>query len=789
MKSPEEELIRQATVSPHWLADGRSFWYLRHESSHKSSFDLVDIDQKIRGPVFDHKDLAKKLQRQTGREICHNSLPFAWIEVPDTSHIRFLFSDKKWQYGPENILKEIPNDDSNDDRLLDKEVPSKRSCRPVYISMVNHHIHPVQVFWIHWDGEPLFHAKVEVGATEQVCACEGYVWRIVDDASGETLAIYSVPNQSSDELVIRERTNQAPKPHTADEKQESPELDNVRQSKRRIFVSDDSLWLQDTDGTRVQLAAGNEDNKYDASNLYLSPDSQFAVAWQFKPEQEHLIHLVESSPPDQLEPKLKSIQYLKPGDRTQESTPRLFDLDNRTEVMIDKFLFANHHHLANIGWSHNSQEYRFIFNERGHQHLRVLSIHLNGRIGVVVEESSSTFIDYSSKMYCWAMEGEMIWSSERDGYNHLYLVDLNTGVKAQITRGEWNVRSVDHIDESRRRIWLKVLGAVPGQDPYYAYPAYVNFDGTEFTVLVKENGTHFWSWSPDKRYLVDSFSRVDQPPKTRLLDGETGEEIMFLEGLTEIFREWTAPEIFVAPGRDATTPIHGIIIRPSDFDESKSYPVIEDVYAGPQDFFAPKSFSTLSVQQKWANDGYIVVQLDGMGTNWRSKAFHDVCYKNLKDGGLPDRIAWIKAAASTRPWMDISRVGIFGGSAGGQNAAAAVLHYGDFYKAAAADCGCHDNRMDKLWWNEQWMGHPVDESYAECSNVTHATKLKGALMLIVGGLDTNVDPSSTMQLVHALNEADKEYELLYMPLGGHVCGRSEYGQRRQRAFFKRHLAT
>jgi len=185
--------------------------------------------------------------------------------------------------------------------------------------------------------------------------------------------------------------------------------------------------------------------------------------------------------------------------------------------------------------------------------------------------------------------------------------------------------------------------------------------------------------------------------------------------------------------------------------------------------------------------GFVVVQIDGMGTNWRGKAFQDVCYKNLMDSGLPDRILWLKAAAATRPWMDLTRVGIYGGSAGGQSALAALLRHGDFYKVAVADCGCHDNRMDKIWWNEAWMGWPVDESYAANSNVTHAAKLTGRLLLFVGELDNNVDPASTMQVVNALEKADKDFDLVVMTGSGHGSAESPYGQRRRADFFVRHL--
>jgi dipeptidyl aminopeptidase/acylaminoacyl peptidase len=186
--------------------------------------------------------------------------------------------------------------------------------------------------------------------------------------------------------------------------------------------------------------------------------------------------------------------------------------------------------------------------------------------------------------------------------------------------------------------------------------------------------------------------------------------------------------------------------------------------------------------------GFIVVKIDGMGTNWRSKAFHDVCWKNLGDSGFPDRIAWIKAAAAKHKEMDLSKgVGIYGGSAGGQSSTRALLAHGDFYTVAVSDCGCHDNRMDKIWWNELWMSWPVGPHYAEQSNVTHAPKLTGKLMLVVGELDTNVDPASTMQVANALIRADKDFDLLVVPGAGHGAAELPYGSRRRMDFFVRHL--
>jgi dipeptidyl-peptidase 4 len=583
------------------------------------------------------------------------------------------------------------------------------------------------------------------------------------------------------------------KPGTKDEEQDA---DTEVEQLPVIFVRDFNVWCKAVEDQELQLTTnGSEEHPYDDSKLFPSPDAQFIVIWHYAPAQDHKVNLVESSPKDQVEPKLQTIQYLKPGDRRRIDRPRLFNAEERCEVPTDDALFKNPYGLTNMGWSKDGKEYRFLFNERGHQHLRVIGINREGIVRVLVEESSNTFIDYSCKLYQHVMTEteELLWASERDGHNHLYLFDLDSGtLKNQVTTGEWNVNVIERIDEKRRRIWFRGYGMVPSQDPYYAHFASVNFDGSGFKVLTDGDGTHTWMWSPDQRYVVDTWSRVDLPPKSVLRDSESGEKLLDLEegSLAELLAtSLNVPERFVAPGRDGKTPIFGIIVRPSSFDPSKKYPILEDIYAGPQDFHTLKAFSPLNRERKWADQGYVLVQLDGMGTNWRSKAFHDVCYKNLKDSGLPDRISWIRAAAKSRPWMDTSRVGVFGSSAGGQSAVAALLWHGDFYKVAAADSGCHDNRMDKLWWNEQWMGYPVDKSYEQSSNVVHAGKLDGKLMLIVGELDTNVDPASTLQLVNALNKADKEYEFLFIPGGGHCCGRSGYALRRQENFFRRHLQS
>jgi dipeptidyl aminopeptidase/acylaminoacyl peptidase len=400
------------------------------------------------------------------------------------------------------------------------------------------------------------------------------------------------------------------------------------------------------------------------------------------------------------------------------------------------------------------------------------------------------FIQYLDKTH------EIVWMSERDGWCHLYLYDSITGqVKNQITKGSWVVRGVDRVDEQKRQIWFHAGGIFPEQDPYYIHYCHINFDGTGLVVMTRGDGTHNIQYSPDRRFIIDTYSRVDLPPVNELRKVEDGSLVCALEtaDISQLVKiGWKAPLRFVAKGRDGTTDIYGIIHRPMNLDPTKKYPVLEDIYAGPQDSFVPKDFSRYRRDDSMAELGFIVVQIDGMGTSNRSKAFHDVCWRNLGDSGFPDRILWMKAAAAQYPWMDLTRVGIYGTSAGGQSALRALEAFGDFYKVAVSDCGCQDNRMDKIWWNEQWMGWPIGPWYAEQSNVTNAHNVHGKLFLIVSELDHNVDPASTMQVCNALIQANKDFDFLVVPNADH--GQDDipntthgYGERRRDDFFVRNL--
>ena len=579
----------------------------------------------------------------------------------------------------------------------------------------------------------------------------------------------------------------APGPHGA-----SP------RDKWTVLAKDGNLFLREKNGGKEHRLTtdGKPDDAYSAG-VHWSPDGTRFVATRTAKAQEHWVYYVESSPKDQVQPKLHKRNYLKPGDRIASTKPHLFDVAAKKEIPVSDKLFPTPYQLGQVRWDADSKRFTFYYNQRGHEVARIIGVDAKtGKATPVIDEVTKTFFCYARKQFLHTIGDmeEIIWASERDGWNHLYLYNGKTGkVKNQITKGKWVVRKPERVDNAKRQIWFQAGGIIPGQDPYYVHYCRINFDGTGLVVMTAGDGTHEIAYSPDRKHIVDTYSRVDMAPVSELRRVADGKLVCELEraDMTALLKTgWRAPERFVAKGRDGRTDIYGVIHRPTTFDasdRSKKYPVIEKIYAGPHGSFVPKSFRSYHSAQSMAELGFIVVQIDGMGTSNRSKAFHDVSWKNLGDSGFPDRVLWIKAAAKSHPYMDITRVGIYGGSAGGQSAMRALLSHGDFYKAAVSDCGCHDNRMDKIWWNEAWMGWPVGPHYAEASNVTHAHKLKGKLLLIVGEMDTNVDPASTMQVVNALVKADKDFDLIVVPGGGHGIGGAPYGRRRTRDFFVRHL--
>ena len=558
-----------------------------------------------------------------------------------------------------------------------------------------------------------------------------------------------------------------------------------------------------------QLTFNGVDTCYYSSWGRWSEDGKYYATVLIKPAPKHFVTYTLSSPTNQVQPRYSQQEYAKPGDSLNYRIPVVIDVENKKTIRPKSTaLFASQYEVTAPVWDKNGQTLTFEFNERGHKTFRVLEMNLQGDVRTLIEEKNDKYVAYSRNLRMDLDENNILWKSDRDGHAHLYLYNRPKNKLTQVTKGDFWVRSVQHAEIDAKGKGYVIFaangmncknigypvssfdGTITEEDPYNVHYYRIDLNGKKLVALTPERGNHSITLSKNNEAIIDTYSSVDQAPVTVLRSTKDGKIISTLE-TADISRlkanGWQAPEVFVAPGRDGKTDMWGLIQRPSNFDPSKKYPVIEYIYSGPGDQYVPKSFTPwLWNLADLAELGFIVVQLDAMTTSFRSLDFEQVCYKNLKDSGFPDRIAWIKAAAEKYPYMDIERVGIYGCSAGGQEALGALLFHPEFYKAGYAACGCHDNRMDKIWWNEQWMGYPIDQSYIDCSNVENAKNLQGKLMLVVGEMDDNVDPSSSYQVVNALIKANKDFEFILLPGARHTMGES-YGEHKRYDFFVKNL--
>lgn len=827
----QQARVYRDRVQPHWFGEGDDFWYRVDLAGGQKEFWLVTPKTEQRSPAFDHAKVAELLATETSDAVDATKLPVNSIQFADDMQ-SLVLSGPKDEWTLDLATYQIKaNGSNNQSSSSDFFLPPRKSTTrggDVDLIITNQLESTIELLWINTQGQPQSYAKIAPGQRRNQHTYAGHVWLLKSaDASLACFEAVDGPN----EIVVDAASIKKVK--RIEQGQSNPRRRGNRRSSGRseaqtadgqweAYVEAHNLWLKprsqaedrqpmqlSTDATPqhsfhkntsrarlVEMAYTLPEAPDDLPDVRWSPDGNYLLAFQTSTVPEPEVQYIESSPKDRLQPKRQSYPYAKPGDPLPQFTPRLFATTDGQEREISTDQFPNPYKLQFLKWSEDSSRFWIFDNERGHQTLRVLEVEAaSGNVRVVVDEQSDTFIHYSTSgkfVLEWLGEEALLWASERSGWNHLYRYDVSTGkVLNAVTSGEWNVRRIEHIDRKAGVVWFYAVGIAAEQDPYHEHFCRVNLDGTNLQVLTQGDGTHEIEWSPNKSMFLDRYSRVDLAPITELRSAVDGTFIVPLEtgDASEIVRvQGHLPERFVAKGRDGMTDIYGIIHRPANFDPKKSYPIVENIYAGPHDHHVPKAFrSSYRHQQQIADRGMIVVQIDGMGTAWRSKAFHDVCYKNLRDAGFPDRIEWIRAAAKSRPFMDVSRVGIYGGSAGGQNAMAALLWHGTFYRAAVADCGCHDNRMDKLWWNEQWMGWPVDESYVANSNTENAHRLQGHLMLVVGELDRNVDPASTTQAVNALIKADKDFTFMPIPGAGHGACEGRYGSRRRADFLATHL--
>jgi dienelactone hydrolase/Tol biopolymer transport system component len=723
-------LVFQNSVRPTWLEGGAGkFWY-RNTLADGAEFILVDPSRATRIPAFDHAKLAVALSKAAGAVYSAHQLPFQEIEFSaDAQSILFTAASKKW--------------------------------------------------------------KCDVAGAQ--CVSEGAA-----PSSGGGRG-----RGGRGGAPARNDAQSSDKKHTA-------------------FIRDHNLWIREAGTNKeTQLTKdGVKDYGYATDNagwtasdrpiLVWSPDSKKIATFQQDQREVGEMYLVSTKVGH---PELKAWKYPLPGDAHVPMIERvIIDIDTpkvtRLKMAPDQHRSTLCDHIAcrggewpDVQWSDDSRHLAFVSTSRGHreEQLRIADAS-TGDVREIFAENVETFFESGNGRVNWhylAATNEFIWFSERDNWGHLYLYDATTGkLKNRITTGEGNVTQLINVDEKTRSVLFLGVGREKGRDPYYIHLYRVAFDGKHPELLTPDNANHDVTLSPDAKYFVDTFSTPDVPPVSVLRD-TSGKQIVALEkaDISKLVATGWKPAIpFTVKARDGQTDIYGLMFKPTNFDPNKKYPIVNHIYPGPQTgSVGSRNFAAVRGDtQALAELGFIVVEIDGMGTPWRSKKFHEAYYGDMGDNTLPDQVTGMKQLAQKYPWIDINRAGIYGHSGGGYAAAGAMFRYPDFFKVGISEAGNHDNREYEDDWGEKWQGlleHKASggDNYDSQANQNFAKNLKGKLLLAHGTMDNNVPPYNTLLVVNELIKANKDFDLLLLPNRNHGFGNEPYMIRRRWDYFVRYL--
>ncbi len=724
-------LVLRAGMRPTWLADGR-FWY-RVTTENGGEFILVDPARGTRGPAFDHAKLAAALSTAAGAKYEAFKLPFQQVDfAADGKTIAFSIERRRF------------------------------SC--------------------------------DVQGNQ--CSVAGNGGGLEGNGRGGQRGGLGLPSMAT-----------------------SPD------GKRIAFIRDYNLWVRDAaTGKETQLTAdGVKDfgyatnnagwTKSDAPVVAWSPDSKKIATFQHDGRGVGEMYLVNTQVGH---PKLEAWKYPLPGDDKIFMIERVVihlggDVDAakvvRMKMPADPHRSTLCDHVvcggvwADVQWSSDSAQLAFVSSSRDHKEakLRVTDA-ATGAVRDVLEEKVATFFESGNGRVNWRFlpaSNEVIWFSQRDNWGQLYLYDLQTGkLKSRITTGEGNVTQLLRVDEQNRLLYFLGVGKEKGRDPYFRHLYRISFDGKGLKLLSPEDGDHDIALSPSGQYFTDSFSKPDVPPIAIVRDAD-GKLIVTLEkaDLSRLTATgWKPPQPITVKARDGMTDLYGLMYKPTNLDPNKKYPIINHIYPGPQTgSVAGRSFNAGRADaQAIAELGFIVVEIDGMGTPWRSKKFHEGYYGNMGDNTIPDQVTGMKQLAKIYAWIDIDRAGIYGHSGGGNATAAAMFHYPDFFKVGVAQAGNHDNREYEDDWAEKWSGllaRNADgtSNYDSQANQNFAKNLKGKLLLAHGTMDNNVPPYNTLLVVNELIKANKDFDLILFPNRPHGFGNEPYMTRRRWDYFVRHL--
>jgi dipeptidyl-peptidase-4 len=602
-----------------------------------------------------------------------------------------------------------------------------------------------------------------------------------------------------------------------------PEAVTSPDKSKAAFIRNWNLWVRDAaTGRETQLTTdGVENYGYATDNAGWTHSNRAILAWsadskkiatfqqdQRKTGEMYLVPVVVGHP------KLQVLKYPLTGDENVTMIERvIIDVDARKVLRLKMPPDQHRSTLCDdvacgegwpdVQWGGNGKTLGFVSTSRDHkQEWFKIADAATGDVREVMSETVATFYESGNGKVSWKYmpeSNELLWFSERDNWGQLYLYDLDSGkLKSQVTHGEGNVTQVLHLDQKTRTVWFEGVGKENGRDPYYRHFYKIGLDGKGLTLLSPENADHTITLSKDGKYFVDAYS-TPEAPGAAVVRATADGKVVFPLATTDISKltaaGWTPSVPFTVKGRDGSTDLYGMMWKPAKFDPTKKYPIINYVYPGPQTgSCGNRSFAAArGDRQSLAELGFIVVCIDGMGTPWRSKKFHEAYFGNLGDNTIPDQVKGMQELAAKYPWIDLERAGIWGHSGGGNATAAAMFHYPDFFKVGIAESGNHDNRVYEDDWAEKWSGLVVKSAdgtsnYDSQANQNFAKNLKGHLLLMHGTMDDNVPLNETLLIVDALIKANKDFDLILIPNVPHAYGAaSPYAMRRRWDYFIRYL--
>jgi dipeptidyl-peptidase 4 len=725
-------LVYHGSVRATWLPDER-FWY-RDTSPEGSEFILVDPARGTRAPAFDHARLATALAAavspggQTKYDAQH--LPFQQIDLsPDAKSVTVSVSGKRWTCAVDGS-----------------------QCAPA--------------------------APRSTAAADAAAAGGRRGFGRID----------------------------------------SPSPDGAKTA----FIRDWNLWVRDIGSSKeTQLTTdGVKDFGYATDNagwtmsdrpiLLWSPDSKKIATFQQDQRETGEMYLVDTRVGH---PHLLAWKYPLPGDEnvtmiqrviidvdTQKMTRLKMDPDQHRSTLCDD-VSCRGGEWSDVEWNKEGTQLAFVSTSRDHKHEWVrIADATTGEVREVFDEKVATFFESGNGRVNWRYLGttnEIIWFSERDNWGQLYLYDARTGaLKHQITSGEGNVTQLLHVDEKARVLYFAGVGREKAVDPYFRQLYRIGMDGKGLKRLTPDDADHDVTLSASGKYFLDVYSKPDTPPVSvvRSSEGKTLVDLGHADITRLLAAGWKPPTPFHVKARDGATDVYGLLYKPTTLDPAKKYPIINKIYPGPQTgSVGSRSFNAgRGDQQALAELGFVVVEIDGMGTPWRSKKFHEAYFADMGDNTLPDQVTGMKQLAQQYPWIDIDRAGIYGHSGGGFAAAAAMFRYPDFFKVGISEAGNHDNREYEDDWAEKWQGLLEKKAdgttnYDDQANQNHAKNLKGHLLLAHGTMDNNVPPYNTLLVVNELIKANKDFDLLLLPNRGHGFGNEPYMVRRRWDYFVRYL--